>query len=137
MIGLSWEIKTGNARKSIRRKSPVQLVDMSQDSAIVLSADEEGWIEAWSVENGDRLSALNTHRQIGQLVVGVDGNRILAKLENTPQLPIICLHNTPAHPIGSQQLAANQYPGSAKQRIHSTKSQSRMQPSTSYADASR
>nr|CAD2126016.1 unnamed protein product [Meloidogyne enterolobii] len=57
---------------------------------------EDGWIEAWNTPTGRLLSSFNTHREIEQLIVGADGDRILAKLAKTAQLPIICLHNTPA-----------------------------------------
>ncbi|CAK5051128.1 unnamed protein product [Meloidogyne enterolobii] len=57
---------------------------------------QDGWIEAWNTPTGRLLSSFNTHREIEQLIVGADGDRILAKLAKTAQLPIICLHNTPA-----------------------------------------
>lgn len=42
------------------------------------------------------MSSFNTHRRVQQLIMGVDGNRILVRLSQTAQLPILCLHNTPA-----------------------------------------
>lgn len=62
-----------------------------------ISADQDGWIESWSSETSKMYSSFNTHRQIQNLVVSTDASRILVLLTDTAQLPILCLHNTPAN----------------------------------------
>ena len=60
-------------------------------------ADQDGWIEAWSTETSRVFSSFNTHRKIDNLIVSTDASRILVLLTETAQLPILCLHNTPAN----------------------------------------
>lgn len=59
-------------------------------------ADELGWIEAHYMTRNQRLSSFNAHRSVQQLIISLEAHRILARLSNTAQLPILCLHNTPA-----------------------------------------
>jgi hypothetical protein len=59
-------------------------------------ADEMGWIEAHYTITNHRLSSFNAHRPVQQLIISLEAHRILARLSNTAQLPILCLHNTPA-----------------------------------------
>nr|CAD2205816.1 unnamed protein product [Meloidogyne enterolobii] len=88
-----WDIQTGSSLHILQRSAIPQFMEISLDGNVFCS---NGWIEAWNTPTGRLLSSFNTHREIEQLIVGADGDRILAKLAKTAQLPIICLHNTPA-----------------------------------------
>uniref|UniRef100_A0A915ESU0 Anaphase-promoting complex subunit 4-like WD40 domain-containing protein n=1 Tax=Ditylenchus dipsaci TaxID=166011 RepID=A0A915ESU0_9BILA len=81
-----WEVQTGTIRRSIATTEPLCAVEISQDSSVIVSADVSGWVEAWHTETGQMLSSFNTHRVIEQLIVSIDGNRILAKLSHTAQV---------------------------------------------------
>ncbi|KIH51539.1 hypothetical protein ANCDUO_18375, partial [Ancylostoma duodenale] len=61
---------------------------------------EDGWLEAWSTDKGTLLSSFNAHRPIRQVLNSLDANRLLVQLSSCAQLPILCLHNSPAcsHP---------------------------------------
>uniref|UniRef100_A0A914IAP9 NACHT domain-containing protein n=1 Tax=Globodera rostochiensis TaxID=31243 RepID=A0A914IAP9_GLORO len=89
-----WDVQTGAALHALRRAAVQCFIEISMDGSVVCS---NGWVEAWHYKSGRLLSAFNTHRQVEQLIMGADGDRILAKLAGTAQLPIICLHNTPAN----------------------------------------
>uniref|UniRef100_A0A183BPI0 WD_REPEATS_REGION domain-containing protein n=1 Tax=Globodera pallida TaxID=36090 RepID=A0A183BPI0_GLOPA len=89
-----WDVQTGAALHALRRAAVQCFIEISMDGSVVCS---NGWIEAWHYKSGRLLSAFDTHRQVEQLIMGADGDRILAKLAGTAQLPIICLHNTPAN----------------------------------------
>ncbi|KAH7671492.1 QUI-1 protein, partial [Aphelenchoides avenae] len=110
-----WEVQTGTVRRSISAKAPVVAVEITFDGSVIVSADEGGWIEARSADNYRLLSSFNTHRTISQISISMDANRILAKLTNTAQLPILCLHNTPAN-VSMSNVHRRQH------RIHSTTS---------------
>lgn len=92
-----WEIQTGSILRSVKRTSVIEFLEISLDGSVFCSTSNDGWVEAWHTKSGQLLSACNTHRQIEQLIMGADGDRILIKLAGTAQLAIICLHNTPAH----------------------------------------
>ncbi|KAL3115299.1 hypothetical protein niasHT_016597 [Heterodera trifolii] len=94
---IMWDVQTGAALFTLRRPAVLRFLEISLDSTVVCSSGEDGWVEAWHCNSGRLLSAFNTHRQVDQLIMGADGDRILAKLAGTAQLPIICLHNTPAN----------------------------------------
>ncbi|KAI6217268.1 putative WD repeat-containing protein [Aphelenchoides fujianensis] len=91
-----WDAETGQSKLQYPTKGPVTAVKLTHDSSIVISADEAGWIEAHYNTRNQRLSSFNAHRPVHQLVISTEAHRILARLENTAQLPILCLHNTPA-----------------------------------------
>lgn len=91
-----WNVSTGDALLSLKTNSPITAVSITTDATVALSADETGWIEAYDTEHGILLSSFNAHGAIESLISSVDGNRILALLANCAQLPILCLHNTPA-----------------------------------------
>uniref|UniRef100_A0A7E4VZ94 WD_REPEATS_REGION domain-containing protein n=1 Tax=Panagrellus redivivus TaxID=6233 RepID=A0A7E4VZ94_PANRE len=92
-----WDVQTGAVKRSVTARAIILAVQITLDNSVIISADQDGWIEAWSSENSKMLSSFNTHRQISSLVTSSDASRILVKLNDTPQLPVLCLHNTPAN----------------------------------------
>ncbi|CAI4225513.1 unnamed protein product [Auanema sp. JU1783] len=98
-----WNVATGDIAKSLHTSSPVTSVALTADATVAFSGSNDGWIEAWSTESGKLISSLNSHRPIRQLVQSFDGNRILVHLTGCAQLPILCLHNSPAGPIETQR----------------------------------
>lgn len=62
----------------------------------IFPATEDGWVETWSTTKGRLLSTFNAHRPIKKLINSYESHRMLLLLENCAQLPILCLHNTPA-----------------------------------------
>ncbi|TMS38582.1 hypothetical protein L596_005274 [Steinernema carpocapsae] len=93
---ITWNVATGDIKQNLKTKAPLVAVCISSDASLALSADESGWIEAWSTENGVLLSSFNAHRPVRRLLSSFDGTRILTLLSGCAQLPILCLHNTPA-----------------------------------------
>uniref|UniRef100_A0AC35FD48 Uncharacterized protein n=1 Tax=Panagrolaimus sp. PS1159 TaxID=55785 RepID=A0AC35FD48_9BILA len=92
-----WDVQTGAVKRSITAKSVISAVQITFDNSLILSADQDGWLEAWSTETSKMYSSFNTHRQISNIIVSNDASRILILLTETAQLPILCLHNTPAN----------------------------------------
>ncbi|CAJ0572561.1 unnamed protein product, partial [Mesorhabditis spiculigera] len=93
-----WSVITGDAMRTVLTCSPVTAVAVTADASVAFSADEAGWIEAWFVDKGTLLSSFDAHRPIKSLIRSFDANRLIAHLANCAQLPILCLHNTPAGP---------------------------------------
>ncbi|KAI1715410.1 WD domain, g-beta repeat domain-containing protein [Ditylenchus destructor] len=122
-----WDVRTGTIRRSISTNEPLCGVDISQDGSVIVSADQSGWLEARDAQTGQMLSSFNAHRSIDQLIMSVDGNRILCKLAKTAQLPIICLHNTPAN------LATSLRHTSDRGGLKSVVSHHRLQSATSFS----
>lgn len=123
-----WDVDTGNIRNSIATVEVIRFVEISLDSTVIVSSlslkikhflgSESGWIEARNRENGQILSSFKTHRELQRLIMSVDGNRILCQLSQTAQLPILCLHNTPATLISSlKHLMNNRTNSNAAQNI--------------------
>lgn len=69
----------------------------------VVAGDEAGWIEAYHVPSKARLSSFNAHRAVQRLITSMEAHRILARLAQTAQMPILCLHNTPAGQLRSDR----------------------------------
>uniref|UniRef100_A0A1I7SBV7 WD_REPEATS_REGION domain-containing protein n=1 Tax=Bursaphelenchus xylophilus TaxID=6326 RepID=A0A1I7SBV7_BURXY len=95
-LGFVWDAQTGQSRLQYTAKGAITCIQLTHDASIVISGDEAGWIEAYYVRTQQRLSSFNAHRAVEGLVVSMEAHRILAKLANTAQMPILCLHNTPA-----------------------------------------
>ncbi|CEF60759.1 Dynein assembly factor with WDR repeat domains 1 [Strongyloides ratti] len=91
-----WDAKTGTVKSSIETCHLINIVEITADGLVIITADTNGWIEAWSSAYGILLSSFNTYNTISSLLISVDSNRIVCPLINVPQLPILCLHNTPA-----------------------------------------
>uniref|UniRef100_A0A0K0EP30 WD_REPEATS_REGION domain-containing protein n=1 Tax=Strongyloides stercoralis TaxID=6248 RepID=A0A0K0EP30_STRER len=91
-----WDAKTGTVKSSIKTCHLINIVEITADGLVIITADNNGWIEAWSSSYGTLLSSFNTYNTISSLLISVDSNRIVCPLLNVPQLPILCLHNTPA-----------------------------------------
>ncbi|CAD5224231.1 unnamed protein product [Bursaphelenchus xylophilus] len=107
-LGFVWDAQTGQSRLQYTAKGAITCIQLTHDASIVISGDEAGWIEAYYVRTQQRLSSFNAHRAVEGLVVSMEAHRILAKLANTAQMPILCLHNTPA----------GQYSRSERHRLH-------------------
>ncbi|CAB3406664.1 unnamed protein product [Caenorhabditis bovis] len=93
-----WNVQTGENVCSIIASAPLTAVALTGDGSVAFSTTEEGWIEAWSTDKGTRLSTFNAHRPIRNLISSFEANRLLVHLTGCAQLPILCLHNTPATP---------------------------------------
>ncbi|EPB80681.1 WD domain, G-beta repeat protein [Ancylostoma ceylanicum] len=95
-----WNVSTGDIAHSLVCSAPLTAVSLSSDGSVAFSASEDGWLEAWSTEKGTLLSSFNAHRPIRQVLNSLDANRLLVQLSSCAQLPILCLHNSPAgsHP---------------------------------------
>ncbi|MCP9266195.1 WD domain, G-beta repeat protein [Dirofilaria immitis] len=91
-----WATSTGNALLSLKTESPVTALVINADTTVILSANLTGWIEAYNIENGTLLSCYNAHSTAKKLIASMDCSRILLQLTDCSQLPILCLHNTPA-----------------------------------------
>ncbi|KAL6737606.1 hypothetical protein Aduo_011233 [Ancylostoma duodenale] len=95
-----WNVSTGDIAHSLVCSAPLTAVSLSSDGSVAFSASEDGWLEAWSTDKGTLLSSFNAHRPIRQVLNSLDANRLLVQLSSCAQLPILCLHNSPAcsHP---------------------------------------
>ncbi|ETN80063.1 WD domain, G-beta repeat protein [Necator americanus] len=103
-----WNVSTGDIAHSLVCSAPLTAVSLSSDGTVAFSASEDGWLEAWSTEKGALLSSFNAHRPIRQVLNSVDANRLLVQLSSCAQLPILCLHNSPAgsHPQTQRRRSA-------------------------------
>ncbi|CAI2351409.1 unnamed protein product [Caenorhabditis sp. 36 PRJEB53466] len=91
-----WNVPKGEMIYSVSASAPLTSLSMTGDSSVFFSTTEEGWVETWSTSKGTLLSAFNAHRPIKKLINSYESHRMLLLLENCAQLPILCLHNTPA-----------------------------------------
>uniref|UniRef100_A0A915PGL6 DUF4062 domain-containing protein n=1 Tax=Setaria digitata TaxID=48799 RepID=A0A915PGL6_9BILA len=96
---IAWDVSTGNAIFSLKTESPVTTLTINSNTTVILSANSTGWIEAYNIQNGKLISSFNTHSVAKKLVTSADCNRILVQLTDYCQLPILCLHNTPANKL--------------------------------------
>ncbi|KJH48624.1 WD domain, G-beta repeat protein [Dictyocaulus viviparus] len=100
-----WQISTGYLTQVlVGHEGTVKCVALADDERVVISGAEDkkitcenGWLDAWSTEKGCLLSSFNAHRPIRQVLNSVDANRLLVQLSSCAQLPILCLHNSPAN----------------------------------------
>uniref|UniRef100_A0A8R1HUS0 WD_REPEATS_REGION domain-containing protein n=1 Tax=Caenorhabditis japonica TaxID=281687 RepID=A0A8R1HUS0_CAEJA len=91
-----WNVQSGEMICSVNTSAPITSLSMTGDSTVVFSTTENGWVETWSTTKGRLLSTFNAHRPIKRLINSYESHRMLLLLENCAQLPILCLHNTPA-----------------------------------------
>uniref|UniRef100_A0A0M3IEH4 WD_REPEATS_REGION domain-containing protein n=1 Tax=Ascaris lumbricoides TaxID=6252 RepID=A0A0M3IEH4_ASCLU len=125
-----WQVSTGDALLSLKANAPLTALSITADASVIFSADETGWIEAYGTENGHLLSSFNAHRSIETLVSSIDGNRILALLTNCAQLPILCLHNTPAGAMITRPIEQRKRSIRTQSNISETKTSSQQLSST-------
>ncbi|KAK5966749.1 WD domain G-beta repeat protein [Trichostrongylus colubriformis] len=106
-----WSVSTGDISHSLACSAPLTAVSLSSDGCVTFSASEDGWLESWSTENGNLLSSFNAHRPIRQVLNSLDANRLLVQLSSCAQLPILCLHNSPAssHPQTQRRRSARSH----------------------------
>uniref|UniRef100_A0A914UU80 NWD1/2-like winged helix-turn-helix domain-containing protein n=1 Tax=Plectus sambesii TaxID=2011161 RepID=A0A914UU80_9BILA len=126
-----WEVETGDTLHTLggHKDSTISAVGVTSDGAVAFSADKNGWVQAWDAENGRLLSCFSAHRPVLELVPSFDANRIILRLEACPQLPILCLHNTPAGLLFSQ-------PGPNDARRRSTRTHSISSIGSNYSGSS-
>ncbi|VDO20398.1 unnamed protein product [Haemonchus placei] len=106
-----WNVSTGDIAHSLVCTAPLTAVSLSSDGCVAFSASEDGWLESWSTEKGNLLSSFNAHRPIRQVLNSLDANRLLVQLSSCAQLPILCLHNSPAssHPLTQRRRSARSH----------------------------
>ncbi|KAK6008948.1 WD domain, G-beta repeat protein, partial [Ostertagia ostertagi] len=106
-----WNVSTGDIAHSLVCTAPLTAVSLSSDGCVAFSASEDGWLESWSTEKGNLLSSFNAHRPIRQVLNSLDANRLLVQLSSCAQLPILCLHNSPAssHPQTQRRRSARSH----------------------------
>ncbi|UMM29516.1 hypothetical protein L5515_011833 [Caenorhabditis briggsae] len=91
-----WNVQSGDMVCTVNTTAAITSLSMTGDSTVVFSTTEDGWVETWSTTKGRLLSTFNAHRPIKKLINSYESHRMLLLLENCAQLPILCLHNTPA-----------------------------------------
>ncbi|WKY03321.1 hypothetical protein Q1695_004787 [Nippostrongylus brasiliensis] len=106
-----WNVTTGDICHSLACTEILTAVSLSSDGSVAFSASEDGWLESWSTEKGNLLSSFNAHRPIRYVLNSVDANRLLVQLSSCAQLPILCLHNSPAgsHPHSQRRRSARSH----------------------------
>ncbi|XP_049840536.1 protein qui-1 [Schistocerca gregaria] len=92
-----WDINTGNDIHILSgHLGCVTTVKVSGDGSLAVSGSEDKSIIVWDTRRGRPLSCLQLQVPILSLEMSTDCSRIAVHLLESRQLPIICLHNTPA-----------------------------------------
>ncbi|PAV70253.1 hypothetical protein WR25_21608 [Diploscapter pachys] len=91
-----WSVATGQIMHCLTASASLSSIALTADATVVFASTEEGWLEAWSTDRGTLLSSFNAHRPIRHIISSFEANRLLCHLTACAQLPILCLHNSPA-----------------------------------------
>lgn len=92
-----WDLHTGEEIHTLAgHLGPVTCIKISADGTTAVSASDDKTLIVWETKRGLALTSLQLHIPFSKFEVSMDCSRIMVHLGDSPNLPIICLHNTPA-----------------------------------------
>lgn len=92
-----WDLHTGDEIHTLAgHLGPVTCIKISADGTTAVSASDDKTLIVWETKRGLALTSLQLHIPFSKFEVSMDCSRIMVHLGDSPNLPIICLHNTPA-----------------------------------------
>ncbi|KAK3091789.1 hypothetical protein FSP39_022622, partial [Pinctada imbricata] len=92
-----WTFLKGEARfKLIGHVGRVIQLKLLGNRNYMVSASQDGSIRLWNIFIGQQVTLIDMHVPIRSFVISEDGNRVVAQLEKSTHVPILCLHNCPS-----------------------------------------
>lgn len=74
----------------------VTCVKLSADGTTAVSGSDDKVLIVWETKRGLALTSLQLHVPFIRFDISLECSRILVHIVDSPMLPVICLHNTPA-----------------------------------------
>lgn len=74
----------------------VTCVKISADGTTAVSGSDDKVLIVWETKRGLALTSLQLHVGFIRFDISLECSRILVHIVDSPMLPVICLHNTPA-----------------------------------------
>ncbi|XP_046810063.1 protein qui-1 [Lucilia cuprina] len=95
-----WDLHTGEEIHTLAgHLGPVIGVKVSADGSTAVSGSDDKTLIVWETKRGLALTSLQLHVPFPRFDISMDCSRILVQLVDSFNLPVICLHNTPAQYI--------------------------------------
>ncbi|TMW39227.1 hypothetical protein DOY81_015693, partial [Sarcophaga bullata] len=95
-----WDLHTGDEIHTLAgHLGPVIGVKVSADGSTAVSGSDDKTLIVWETKRGLALTSLQLHVPFPRFDISMDCSRILVQLVDSFNLPVICLHNTPAQYI--------------------------------------
>lgn len=92
-----WDIHTGEEIHTLAgHLAQVTCVQISADGTTAVSGSDDKTLVVWETKRGLALTSLQLHVPFVRFDISLECSRILVHLVDSPMLPVICLHNTPA-----------------------------------------
>ncbi|XP_055839533.1 protein qui-1 isoform X2 [Episyrphus balteatus] len=92
-----WDLHTGEEVHTLAgHLAQVTCVKVSADGTTAVSGSDDKTIIVWETKRGLALTSLQLHVSFARFDISLDCSRILIQLVDSFNLPVICLHNTPA-----------------------------------------
>ncbi|XP_037046627.1 uncharacterized protein LOC119081650 [Bradysia coprophila] len=92
-----WDIHTGEELHTLAgHLAQVTCVKVSADGTTAVSGSDDKVLIVWETKRGLALTSLQLHVSFIRFDISIECSRIMVHLVDSPILPVICLHNTPA-----------------------------------------
>nr|XP_036226005.1 NACHT domain- and WD repeat-containing protein 1 isoform X1 [Bactrocera oleae]XP_036226006.1 NACHT domain- and WD repeat-containing protein 1 isoform X1 [Bactrocera oleae] len=92
-----WDLHTGEELHTLAgHLAPVLGVRVSADGSTAISGSDDKTLIVWETKRGLALTSLQMHVPFQRFDISLECSRILVQLMESFNLPVICLHNTPA-----------------------------------------
>ncbi|XP_037948244.1 NACHT and WD repeat domain-containing protein 2-like isoform X2 [Teleopsis dalmanni] len=92
-----WDLHTGEEIHTLAgHLGPVIGVKVSADGSTAVSGSDDKTLIVWETKRGLALTSLQLHVPFTHFDISLECSRILVQLVDSFNLPVICLHNTPA-----------------------------------------
>ncbi|XP_020814996.1 uncharacterized protein LOC110189304 isoform X1 [Drosophila serrata] len=92
-----WDILTGEEVHTLAgHLGPVIGVKVSADGSTAVSGSDDKTLIVWETKRGLALTSLQMHVPFTHFDISLEVSRVLVQLVDSYNLPVICLHNTPA-----------------------------------------
>ncbi|XP_055320250.1 protein qui-1 isoform X3 [Sitodiplosis mosellana] len=92
-----WDIHTGEEIHTLAgHLAQVTCVKISADGTTAVSGSDDKVLIVWETKRGLALTSLQLHVPFIRFDISLECSRILVHIVDSPILPVICLHNTPA-----------------------------------------
>ncbi|XP_034104152.1 protein qui-1 isoform X1 [Drosophila albomicans] len=94
---LIWDLLTGEEVHTLAgHLGPVLGVKVSADGSTAVSGSDDKTLIVWETKRGLALTSLQMHVPFTHFDISLEVSRVLVQLVDSYNLPVICLHNTPA-----------------------------------------
>ncbi|KAL9915704.1 protein qui-1 isoform 2-T16 [Glossina fuscipes fuscipes] len=95
-----WDLHTGDEIHTLAgHLGAIIGVKVSADGTTAVSGSDDKTLIVWETKRGLALTSLQLHVPFSRFDISMDCSRILVQLVDSFNLPVICLHNTPAQYI--------------------------------------